>query len=345
MSTPEQLAHQFQQAIEAGNTSALRRLTEALARSLPALVAQAETAAARVASLKAEGKDAEAATFAAMRSRAIALQVEAEVRRLVDQLRPELLNGQAQAVEAGLQAAERLTQAVLGLPENIPLGAIGVQWNRAPLAAVQALQGAFGADGPLPGLLNQIAPDTARRVRETLTTGMLAGKGPRVMARTLRQEIGLSAVRAETIARDQVLKAYRAASVESYAQNSNVVKGFTRRCAKSVRSCIACLVADGQFYKVDETLEEHVQGRCALIPVTKTFRELGIDIEEPPRTEPQSGADWFKTQPEDKQRQILGPGGLAAYQSGVALDRFVKRVDSVEWGPSLQVRPVKELVA
>lgn len=340
MPTPADLARAFQADIEAGNTAALRRLTDALAHALPGLAALAEAAAERVALLRSEGKNAEAATFAAQRSRAIAQQVEVEVRRLVIQLRPDLMSGQLDAVHAGLVAAEHLTAATLGVES---LADAGLTWARAPISAVTQLVGGLGHDSPLVRLLDQIAPDTGRRVREALVSGMLSGKNPRATARVLRQEIGLPAVRAETIARTETLRAFRGASLASYQANDDIVRGFKRVAAHSNRTCPACLALDGKEQKTDQLLAVHPNDRCAVVPVTRSFRELGIDAPEAPRSQPETGAQWLARQPQDVLVEILGKGGAAAYQSGVPLSRFAVVHNDPTWGPSVRTATLAEV--
>lgn len=61
---------------------------------------------------------------------------------------------------------------------------------------------------------------------------------------------------------------------------------------------------------------DHHQGRCTAIPVTKTWRELGFDIDEPEGLRPQSGIDWFHSLDEEQQRRVLGPKRFEAWQDG-----------------------------
>lgn len=344
MPTPESLARAFQRDIEQGSIEAVRQMTEALARALPGLTQQATDAAARVAALRAAGRNAEAATYSAQRARAIAQQVEAEVRRLVHLITPAMLNGQQAAVRAGLAAAEQLTAA--SLPEGLTLDVLarfGRPWQPANLQAAQALVGATGPGSPLDRLMNQIAPDTGRRVRETLTSGLLAGKNPRVTARALRREVGLPAKRAETIARTETLRAYRAASTATYRANPDIVKGFKRLAAKNARTCPMCLALDGEQQDTDQLMAVHPNDRCAVVPVTASFRDLGIPVDEVPRPERESGAAWFGRQPAETQRAILGPGGLAVYQRGAGLKDFVRVYDDSTWGPTLRRATLAEV--
>jgi len=51
------------------------------------------------------------------------------------------------------------------------------------------------------------------------------------------------------------------------------------------------------------------------MPATKSWRELGFDIPEPPSLLPDAGT-WFTNLPEADQVAILGPGRYAAWAEG-----------------------------
>lgn len=344
MPTPEQLSRDFQAAVESLNDAALRRMAGELAAILPGLVAEAERTAVRVAELRAAGKPAEAAAYSAARARAIAQQMETEVRRIMDHLRPELLNGQQAALNAGLEAAQRLTESAL--PEGLTLGrlaSLGAPWRPASIDAVTALIGAT-SDGPVGELLDALGPDAGRRVRQALVSGLASGKGPRATARVLQREAVLSATRAQTISRTETLRAYRSASLASYRSNSDIVKGFRRLAAKSARTCPMCLALDGEQQETDGLLAVHPNDRCTVVPVTVSFRDLGIPVDEPVR-ERETGADWFARQSEAVQAQILGSGGLVKYKAGASLSDFTRVKQNKDWGPTLERVPNREVAA
>jgi SPP1 gp7 family putative phage head morphogenesis protein len=342
MPTPEQLSRDFQAAVESLNDVALRRMASELAAILPGLVAEAERTAARVQELRAAGKPAEAAAYSAQRARAIAQQMEAEVRRIMAHLRPELLNGQQAAISAGLETAQRLTEA--SLPEGLTLrrlAALGAPWRPASIEAVQALIGGTSG-GPVGDLLDALGTDAGRRAREALVSGLAAGKNPRAVGRVLQREAVLSATRAQTISRTEILRAYRTANAVSYARNPDIVKGFRRLAAKSARTCPMCLALDGTFQETSTMLAVHPNDRCTVVPEVVSFRDLGIPVDDPVR-ERESGAQWFARQPTSTQAAILGPGGLAKYKGGAPLSAFTRVVDDPDWGPTLRRAPLSEV--
>jgi hypothetical protein len=77
----------------------------------------------------------------------------------------------------------------------------------------------------------------------------------------------------------------------------------------------------------------HRNCRSVIVPVTESFRELGIDLPELPQgdrpavhegkaTQVPAGttyAAWFARQPENFQREVLGETRYRAYENGVPL--------------------------
>jgi len=110
------------------------------------------------------------------------------------------------------------------------------------------------------------------------------------------------------------------------------IRGYRRVAAKSPRTCAACLALDGKFYAMDETMEEHPNGRCQLVPVTDAY--------SPEWT---SGRAWFEEQPEDVQRHILGPGRWKAWKEGRLQWDDMAVVTMTDYGPSLGVVRVRDL--
>lgn len=183
-------------------------------------------------------------------------------------------------------------------------------------------------------LLRQAWPGSMVRMTEALANGVALGWNPRKTERAMR-EAGRSVLqRALLIARTEQLRAYRTASLANY-RASGVLSGYRRLAAKSARSCLACLLADGEFFTLEVAFEEHVAGRCTMVPVLASG--------EAPEWE--TGRDWFGRQPEATQRRVMGPAAFEAWRAGVVgLDELVERHEHPMWGGSLQVRSLKRAI-
>jgi hypothetical protein len=62
----------------------------------------------------------------------------------------------------------------------------------------------------------------------------------------------------------------------------------------------------GTIHPLDETLDDHYNGRCAMLPVVKGL-PLVSDVK---------GEEWFRSLSADEQRKMMGPGRYDAYTDG-----------------------------
>jgi hypothetical protein len=69
---------------------------------------------------------------------------------------------------------------------------------------------------------------------------------------------------------------------------------------------MACVLLDGKRYGLDEPMDDHVQGRCTMLPITKPWRELGADVDEP-GGQRQLARDWFQGLEPAEQQRMMGP--------------------------------------
>jgi len=198
---------------------------------------------------------------------------------------------------------------------------------------------------PLRDLLDELGPEASASIRKALIAGVATGQNPRVIARQVRQALGGNLVRALTIARTEVLRAYRESSRRTYQANSDVIKGRIWHSALGTRTCPACWAMHGTFHRLDERLDDHPRGRCAMVPVTKTWEELGFKgiPEAPPQIE--KWTDLFDRFPNADKERILGKAGFQVYKAGVVkLEDFVGRRVSREWGTMRYTRSLRDIL-
>jgi SPP1 gp7 family putative phage head morphogenesis protein len=212
-----------------------------------------------------------------------------------------------------------LTRRALGKP---PAGLV-IDWNRIDRAGVETILGMTQADSPLYKLLLSISDEGAQAAEDALVQGMLLGKNPREVALDVRGALGTQLSRALTIARTETLRAYREATRATYRQMG--VQQWEWRSARNERTCAACWAMDGKRFSVDEPMPAHVNCRCVMLPVTKTWEELGFTgIEE--LEQPAPALERFAALRPDQQLMVLGPAKFGAYQAGV-----LKLTDLVGW--------------
>jgi hypothetical protein len=178
-------------------------------------------------------------------------------------------------------------------------------------------------------------------IRRELVRGIATGSNPRSTASRIMKGAeggfngGLS--RALTIARTETLDSHRAAAAESHAANADVLGGWVWLTDLSPRTCPACLGMSGTEHPLTEPGPlGHPNCRCSRMPKAKTWRDLGIDLDEPESAAPDAG-EWFAGQDEKTQRAILGAGRYAAWQRGdYPMDAWAVKVQNPAWRSSYQ---------
>ena len=295
----------------------------------------AEVQAMRLAGQEPERRD----IISLERMRAIETQVEREMVRFADYADIEITARQREAIASGERDAYELMR--LSLPSDT---GVRVNMYRMPREAVENYVGMMQDGTPLRELLGRYVGDAAQNLSETLVTGMVAGHNPRKVAREVRDAYGMALSDAMRLARTEQLRAYRTANLQSYNANSDVVTSWRRLCAKLPNSCMACVMLDGKIYTLGEPMDDHPNGKCVMLPVTKTYAELGIDAPEPTYS-PESARDWFERQTPATQRDMMGAGMFDAWKDGrFALEDIPMRVENATWGNHWTPKPLYRLL-
>lgn len=185
-------------------------------------------------------------------------------------------------------------------------------------------------------------------IRRELVRGIATGSNPRTTAARIMKgaEGGFNGglARALAISRTETLDAHRAAAAESHAANADVLGGWVwlTDLRVSPPPCPACLGMSGTEHPLSEPGPQgHVNCRCARMPRTKTWAELGIEgMDEPAPTAPDA-TEWFAGQDEKTQRSILGPARFEAWKAGdYPIDQWAVRKENPEWRASYQTSPL-----
>jgi SPP1 gp7 family putative phage head morphogenesis protein len=339
-----EMANAYRDALEARNAAAVDRMAHSW------LVAQ-QRVNVEMASLVSK---IEAARLAGITPSPAWLYQERRLAQLTDTIngaiREWLPHAQAEtahlanvAMAEALEASQALSReaARTGLPG---LEASFTDINPANMAQLLAHT---AEGGPLHALLASIGGDMADQATNVLIQGVTSGKGSAWITRELANTLDIPRHRAETIARTEALRVYRETSRLTYA-SSNVVGSWTWLAALDRRTCPACVMMNGTHHPVTETLDGHPRCRCAMVPRTKTWEELGLDpsLDKLPDTRPDIplGKDWLEAQPPSVQRGVMGPGKYDAWKAGdLSLEDMVARTHSPEWGTMRRERSMIEI--
>ena len=279
------------------------------------------------------------------RYQTLLLEARARVERYAAMAEGNITAVQRQMVSLSQASVRGIVDAALppGV-DTVALTRVGVQWVRLPAEAFEMFVGIAGDGSPLANLLAPLGQEASIGIREELRDGIALGRGPRETARLIRQRFGMPLTRSLNIARTETLRAFRESSRLQYAANSNIVRGWERRSARDDRVCGACLALDGERYEVEEPINAHPGDRCAMVPVTIGYRDLGLDVDTP-EGDTTTSRDWFEEQPETTQRAMMGKGKFEAWQAGrFGLKDMAKITHDPVWGDAAIEKPLKELI-
>lgn len=185
-----------------------------------------------------------------------------------------------------------------------------------------------------------ISAETQAAIQAELARGMIVGDNPREAARRMvaategRFTGGLA--RALTISRTEMLDAMRTAQHATEQVNAQALAGWTWGAHLDARTCISCISMHGTEWPLTEPGPiDHQNGRCARLPRTKTWAELGF----PNIPEPDSGmidaGEWFGGLTDEEQRAMLGKRGHEQWLAGrFPMDQWSTRRTTDGWRDS-----------
>jgi len=127
--------------------------------------------------------------------------------------------------------------------------------------------------------LEGVSGDMATRMSRTLTDGLVQGQNPVTISRTLRTDLQLGAVRAERIARTEIVRAHAEGQLDALEQLEVEQIGVMVEwdTAGDSRVCPLCRPLDGMVLKTKEShgmIPRHPNCRCAFLPA---------NVGEPPK--------------------------------------------------------------
>ncbi len=345
MASKEQLKAETkaQALLDANLDETTRRIVTAWAEAWDQIKGELETSLLELAAENTGGTISYPKLLRHQRLQAALTQMEATLDQLAEQT-GTLTAQQAQAV------AHNSTTATLAMTRAGLTGATRAEL-RANLTAAdpaQILAMALRTTEQITARTKALAAEAQKAIRRTMLKGIAVGDNPRKAARDAYRNIedqwngGLA--RAETIARTEMLDAHRKAAQHVEQANKDVLDSWEWVAhLGDKRICRACLGMHGTRHAIDSPGPlGHPNCRCARVPVTKTWEELGFPGMREPQTATPDADQWFENLSEAEQEAILGKAGLAAYREG----RFprsawaARRDNSRDWRDSYQPAPV-----
>ncbi len=334
-------AQQFREQLLRGERQQAMRYVQAYAQIARDLQDQIDALAAELA-LMDEPKAWKVAQLARWKS--LKAQIAREIDKFGAFVATDLQAQIAEQVALGLQHAEQLTLA--GIPKPLA-DAIRLNWNRLPAEAVLRMLGFLQPGSPLnESLTSQLGAAVAEQVSKALLRGIALGWNPRRVAAYMARELGQGLAWALRTARTAQLWAYREASRAAYVANNDIVEGWIWHAKlDDGRTCMSCISMHGTLHKPDEVLNDHHNGRCAMVPVTKSWEALGFKGLPDTRPTVQAGQDWFEGLSAAQQQQHMGGSMWDAWQAGeIGWDDFSREHPDPTYGLMRSMPSLKELL-
>lgn len=338
-------ADEFRARLLLNERATATRLIRAYGNIYERLQANIEALDVEIASMQ----DPSAAQIARLsRMKALKKQVAAEIDNYAIYASEEIQIAISEIIDEAAAHAEQLT--LLNFPPAVH-SAILTDWNRVPHAAIRALLGMLAPDGPMhTALVEQMGIEVAAAVEQSLLDGLALGYNPKKVARIMRDTLGRALTWALRTARTAQLYAYREATRANYVANEDIVKGWIWHAHLDDRVCISCVSMHGSFHKNTEILNDHHNGRCAMVPVTKTWEELGFEGIPETGMQPEewqdAGRKWFDGLSEGEQAALMPSKAMhEAWRSGdVTWEQLSRERDDHVYGAMRSVPSLKELL-
>lgn len=199
-----------------------------------------------------------------------------------------------------------------------------------------------------------IEADRMVRIRDAVRVGFVEGQTTSQIVRRIRGTrskgysdgiIEIDRRHAEAVVRTALSHTAATAREQFDSANTDLIKGFVWTSTLDTRTTPQCRIRDGKQYDTNHRPVGHkipwLSGpgklhwncRSSSTRVVKSWRELGLDVDEiPPGTRASmdgqvpadmSYGEWLRKQPADRQDDILGPSrGKLLREGGLDFDRF-----------------------
>jgi SPP1 gp7 family putative phage head morphogenesis protein len=212
----------------------------------------------------------------------------------------------------------------------------GVLNRGANEAQLRALINYLDPGKPLYNRLQQYSQHNAEYISQMILEGVRGGYNPATIARSIRDAYGMGLTDAMRMMRTVQIYSYRDASHLNYQNNRDVVDGWVWFAKLDGKTCMSCISMHGTFHSVDEKLNDHHNGRCVAVPITKLSGEFLSEG---------AGKEWFESQPEGVQKQMMGVAKWDAWKAGkFDISQLSKERDNDVFGLMRNETPLKDLI-
>jgi SPP1 gp7 family putative phage head morphogenesis protein len=192
--------------------------------------------------------------------------------------------------------------------------------------------------------IDKLDEDSYIRIRDAVRMGIVEGESygqitKRVIGtKALNYSDGVTALnmrQAQALVSTAVAHTANEARQTFYGANNDLIKGVQWVSTLDARTTPICQSRDGTVFPVDSGPRPPAHFRCrsSTAPILKSWKELGIDMEEAPSgtrasmdgqvPEAETYQTWLKKKSATFQDDVLGPTRGKLFREGLSLDRFV----------------------
>lgn len=266
-------------------------------------------------------------------------QITDEVSRYGGFVDTELKLADQNTIKLALDHSQRITQSYF-LFNKTATEAFNMTWDRLPTESIETLLGFLREDSPLHTNLTRDLGTTAATVFEqNLIEGIALGYNSAKVAKAIDSSLGQPLSWTLNSVRTANLWTYREASRANYLNNSEIVEGWKWYAALDSRTCMSCFSQHGKEFTLEQSLNDHHQGRCTQIPIVSP--KYGITQPEIPL-----GEDVFNSMPRDRQISQMGLGKFNAYRDGeFKFSELSEVYQNTIYGDMLKEKSLKSLLA
>jgi SPP1 gp7 family putative phage head morphogenesis protein len=248
----------------------------------------------------------------------------------------DAVDGRTRAIRPAQTALQSFAGSVAFVLRPKRGGAIG--GGADGISAADILGRMLAKGSPLYERLQMYGEYHAARISAALMdiikTNIGRAEGQKLIALIMSQsELLIANALADAIrlTRTSILYAYREAARLQYIANG--ITQWQWFATLDDRVCMSCVAMHGTVHSVDESLQDHHNGRCAMLPIVDA-----LPLEE-------NGIDWFNGLSEDVQKKMLGPGRFEAWKAGkFELSAISTTYNDDVYGDMRREASLKELV-
>lgn len=189
-------------------------------------------------------------------------------------------------------------------------------------------------DGVTRRVLDQLPQAVADRVEKAFVYSVALGQHPTRLAREVMAASGYGRARAQTIARTELHRAVRDASLQEWRGMLDIVAGWIWSSSLDGRTCPVCVAMHGSEHALDEPMATHANCRCVAVPLPR-------DVSARRPVTP--GPDQFEKWPEERQAAVVGPVRLRHIKRGdFTLTDLVQTTTHPLWGPGRTTASIRQ---